>query len=401
MRNGMTCPARAASKATPRQMVAASARALALLVLTTTSVTAQAPGDPISTTVLEPAGTQTGQGRPGDLTTPTPDAPEDGFPAVISAGEGPAVDRGDKVQTPLAPETAGSTSEPVEPHTPHATAPDRTDRAEEPSAKTATVTGETAGQAMQDTADESAPSSAATVSPVDRHESPPARSPSTPSTTSAQVMLTGLWRAAVTAGETTLGFEAWLEETLGSVAPAAAHRPEIPADQAGRTRMVSERWLARAGPVALGAAGRVVTTFGSAIPTLFCAPLLVCYVELEPGEVLTNTPSWGDTVRWQVRVKTQGRDPATVVLEVKPADDAKITNLVIPTDRRLYTINLINDPEVHTPILSFLYPDSAARQIAEEIAAREAREAEAKAAADRKKEVAAAARAAEMRRAGV
>ena len=132
------------------------------------------------------------------------------------------------------------------------------------------------------------------------------------------------------------------------------------ASQAGRTRAVSERWLNRSGPVALGRSGRVITTFGAAIPVAYCAPLTICYIELEPGEVLTDTPSWGDTARWQVAVKVQGSDPETLVLEVKPSDDAEITNLVIPTDRRLYTINLVNDPEIHTPILTFLYPDSEA-----------------------------------------
>ena len=182
-----------------------------------------------------------------------------------------------------------------------------------------------------------------------------------------RAMLADLWRAAVGAGETTLGFDAWLAEAGLGPAHTGPATP-LPADQAGRTRAISERWLSRAGPVALGTAGRVVTVFGSAIPTAFCSPLLVCYIELEAGEVLTGTPSWGDSVRWQVLAKDQGLDPVTVVFEVKPAEDAGITNLVIPTDRRLYTINLVNDREVHTPILAFSYPDTAAREASEAIA---------------------------------
>ena len=205
---------------------------------------------------------------------------------------------------------------------------------------------------------------------------------------------------AVEAGETELGFTAWTaallaEETgrdQGTAAPAPVVEPG--AEQANRTRMVSERWLARAGPVALGQAGRVVTTFGAAIPTAFCAPLMVCYIELEPGEVLTGTPSWGDTTRWQLRAKVQGLDPETIVMEIKPSEDAELTNLVIPTDRRLYTINLVNDPDIHTPILSFHYPDSAARAIADRIEADRAQDAAAQAAAD-------AARAREVARTGV
>ena len=120
------------------------------------------------------------------------------------------------------------------------------------------------------------------------------------------------WRQAVATGDTALGFGDWVAELLGDEGEA-----DKEASQAGRTRAVSERWLNRSGPVALGRSGRVITTFGAAIPVAYCAPLTICYIELEPGEVLTDTPSWGDTARWQVAVKVQGSDPETLVLEVK------------------------------------------------------------------------------------
>ena len=210
-------------------------------------------------------------------------------------------------------------------------------------------------------------------------------------------MLKGLWREAVASGGTSEGFEDWLRVALNP----EPETTDEPASQASLTREVASAWDRRTGPVTLGQAGRVVTVFGEAIPTAFCSPLTVCLIELEPGEQLTDTPSWGDTVRWQVVPKRQGRDPETVVLEIKPAADAVETNLVIPTDRRLYTIALRNDPEFHTPILSFRWPDSEARAIAESIerqraeerAEEEAREAEAAALAD--------ASAAEMAHSGV
>lgn len=217
---------------------------------------------------------------------------------------------------------------------------------------------------------------------------------------SVRSLLSGLWRVAVSDGRTTLGFEDWLAETLGQqIAEAPEPLPVFPDDQEGRIRAISERWLARAGPVALGEAGRVVTVFGASIPTAFCSPFLACVIELEPGEVLTDTPSWGDSVRWQVTFKQQGQ--ATVILEVKPAEDADVTNLVIPTDRRIYTIRLVNDLAVHTPILSFSYPDTIARVASAAIAARDA---EAQATARAKAEAAAqagAVRQAELDRAGL
>ena len=226
------------------------------------------------------------------------------------------------------------------------------------------------------------------------------------------------WRHAVETGRTDLGFREWFRaairgtiddpahavsgtsvldtsvsgtsasgqygsQTVRRDGKTAAHRPgskrnsPTPASQgtqsqADRTRRISGQWQKRAAPVALGKAGRVVTTYGEAIPTAFCSPLTVCYIELEAGEVLTDTPSWGDTARWQATVKVQGSSPETLVLEIKPSDDAGTTNMVIPTDRRLYTITLVNDADVHTPVLSFRYPDTAARKARERIAARKA-----------------------------
>lgn len=184
-------------------------------------------------------------------------------------------------------------------------------------------------------------------------------------------LLKALWREAVASGETAEGFEAWLSAELnegsGTAAPATS--------QAARSREVAVAWDGRTSPVAAGPAGRVVTTFGEAIPVAHCSPLKVCYIELEPGEQLTDTPSIGDSARWQFVPKIQGRSPAErVVIEIKPAQDAKDTNLVIPTDRRLYSISLVNDPDYHTPILAFRWPDSEARAAAEGIERRRAEE---------------------------
>ena len=183
-------------------------------------------------------------------------------------------------------------------------------------------------------------------------------------------MLKGLWREAVASGKTSEGFETWLSAALNP----PPEDPSVPESHAARTREVAAVWNQRTGPVALGEAGRVVTTFGEAIPVAYCSPLTVCYIELEPGEQLTDSPSIGDSVRWQVAVKLQGWDPETVLLEIKPSEDAVQTNLVVPTDRRIYTITLVNDRYVHTPILAFRWPDSEAREIAESIARRRAEE---------------------------
>ena len=414
---------------------------LALFTLAPAPVQAQTPGAPITTTPLAPAASEAetaarsqrpeGQPAPGgdaaasggrrDTDNGAAAEPASSPSSLFSSGadaQDPRETRSTGADATRGPASAADSAadfigapEEAEPQA----ATRETSPAPRPEAVTDAVTGaetETgtdgrarAGTGAQDTASRDTTADAAREQARD---GPPAET--APAETPVREMLAGLWRAAVASGETTHGFEVWLAEALGgadgaaagtgrSAAPALPAR--MPSDQAGRTRLASERWLARAGPVALGDAGRVVTTFGSAIPTVFCAPLMVCYIELEPGEVITGTPSWGDTARWQVGTKVQGFDPETVLVEVKPAADAQLTNIVIPTDRRVYTINLVNDPDVHTPILSFLYPDSAARAAAEAVAARDAERAEARAAEDRRKAQAAAARSAELARSGV
>ena len=210
-------------------------------------------------------------------------------------------------------------------------------------------------------------------------------------------LLKGLWREAVASGDTSEGFETWLSAALNP----KPEDPSLPESQAGRSREVAVAWSRRTGPVALGKAGRVVTTFGESIPVAHCSPLKVCYIELEPGETLTDTPSVGDSLRWQVALKVQGRNPETPVLEIKPAADAVETNLVIPTDRRLYTITLVNDPEFHTPIVAFRWPDSEVRAAAERIERQMAEELAAEAALAEEAAVRADVTAAEMAHSGV
>ena len=397
--------------------------ALALFALAPAPAQAQTPGAPITTTPLAPAASEADAASRDRRDTDNGAAaePASSPSSLFSSGadaQDPRETRSTGADATRGPASAADSAadfigapEEAEPQA----ATRETSPAPRPEAVTDAVTGaetETgtdgrarAGTGAQDTASRDTTADAAREQARDV---PPAET--APAETPVREMLAGLWRAAVASGETTHGFEVWLAEALGgadgaaagtgrSAAPALPAR--MPSDQAGRTRLASERWLARAGPVALGDAGRVVTTFGSAIPTVFCAPLMVCYIELERGEVITGTPSWGDTARWQVGTKVQGFDPETVLVEVKPAADAQLTNIVIPTDRRVYTINLVNDPDVHTPILSFLYPDSAARAAAEAVAARDAERAEARAAEDRRKAQAAAARGAELARSGV
>lgn len=111
--------------------------------------------------------------------------------------------------------------------------------------------------------------------------------------------------------------------------------------------------------------------FGHVQPTLRCAPLRVCRIELQRGEeVIDWVP--GDPERWVVDFAT-GPDSVTVVV-TKPValpDGCDLTtNLVLMTTRRIYDVTLDSPPcseqgestnpdLPYTRQLKFYYPDDA------------------------------------------
>src|SRR3977135_4254314 len=52
-------------------------------------------------------------------------------------------------------------------------------------------------------------------------------------------------------------------------------------------------------------------TFGASLPVIICAPLQVCDVELQPGEVVRSVQV-GDNVRWSVEPAVTGVAPLEV-----------------------------------------------------------------------------------------
>jgi len=90
----------------------------------------------------------------------------------------------------------------------------------------------------------------------------------------------------------------------------------------------------------------------------------VCDIELERGEVIVGEPQIGDGVRWKVSPAVHGAGTAkTTHVIVKPTARSIETNLIIPTDRRVYHLRLVSvdDSARFTRYISFYYPDSAAK----------------------------------------
>jgi len=135
----------------------------------------------------------------------------------------------------------------------------------------------------------------------------------------------------------------------------------------------------------------VLAPFGHQVPVVRCAPLRVCLIELEEGELVLNTVT-GDAARWILDRAVAGPRAATTVIVAKPTACNLTTNLVVTTDRRIYQITLDARPcrseegenphEPFTRLLRFYYPDELVRTWASaEEARRAAAAAEARAAA--------------------
>jgi len=108
----------------------------------------------------------------------------------------------------------------------------------------------------------------------------------------------------------------------------------------------------------LDSGGRVVFEFSESAPTIVCAPLRVCDIELQPGETVQGAPHIGDGVRWKIGPAVSGADDARVThLIVKPTEPNLDTNLIVPTDRRTYHLRLVSSTTQYVSSVAFDYPD--------------------------------------------
>jgi P-type conjugative transfer protein TrbG len=136
---------------------------------------------------------------------------------------------------------------------------------------------------------------------------------------------------------------------------------------------VSESWQGEKNPPSPGPDGRVMYSYGAGLPTVVCAPLRVCMIELEPGEKIVGEPHIGDSVRWIISPAMYGAgDQATPVIILKPQTPGLDTNLLITTDRRAYYIRLISKPEDYVARVAFAYPEDDSRKWQQQLAAQQA-----------------------------
>lgn len=129
-----------------------------------------------------------------------------------------------------------------------------------------------------------------------------------------------------------------------------------------RALFLSQRWKGRNEMPHAGEDGYVRFLFGATLPTVVCAPLQVCDLALQAGEIVNNV-NLGDSVRWKVTPGISGTNGTqTTHLIIKAFDAGLVTSLDVQTDRRSYAVKLVSTEAQWMPLAAFNYPDDAQAQ---------------------------------------
>jgi len=125
---------------------------------------------------------------------------------------------------------------------------------------------------------------------------------------------------------------------------------------------IAQKWQAASAtgikPVS-GTDGSIRYLFGAQEPSIVCAVLQVCDVELQAGEQV-NSIHLGDTARWTVEPAITGSGPAEIQhLIIKPMDVGLETSLIVTTNRRTYHFRLRSHRTQFMPRVAFTYTEDA------------------------------------------
>lgn len=110
-------------------------------------------------------------------------------------------------------------------------------------------------------------------------------------------------------------------------------------------------------PPVAGPDGAIRYMFGTQQPSVVCAVLQICDIELQLGEQV-NSIHLGDTARWHVEPAVTGSGASEVQhLIVKPLDVGLETSLLVTTNRRTYHFRLRSHRTEFMPRIAFSYPE--------------------------------------------
>ena len=125
---------------------------------------------------------------------------------------------------------------------------------------------------------------------------------------------------------------------------------------------IAERWKdasAKGLKPSQGPDGSINFLFGASQPSIVCAVMQVCDIQLQPGERVQGI-HLGDTSRWTVEPAVTGSGANEVIhVIVKPYDVGLDTTLIITTDRRSYHLRLRSHRTQFMPKVTFTYPEVA------------------------------------------
>lgn len=108
---------------------------------------------------------------------------------------------------------------------------------------------------------------------------------------------------------------------------------------------------------------RIQYAFGQDKAVLLCAPLQICIIELQPGEIiLRNGLHTGDTVRWHTDLALGAKQQTHLI--VKTIEAGIATNMTILTDRRRYVIHLVAAANNYMSAIYWHYPHTEAEALA-------------------------------------
>lgn len=142
--------------------------------------------------------------------------------------------------------------------------------------------------------------------------------------------------------------------TIGLTKPCLSE--DMTATELKASRQSAE-WQKGTGIVTRGADGKVVFLYGEAQPSVICAPLQVCDIELEPQESVKDV-LLGDSVRWSVEAASSGGGRGeTIHLIVRPTEAGLQTSMIVTTSRRTYHIRLRSHESQYMARVGFSYPN--------------------------------------------
>ena len=153
-------------------------------------------------------------------------------------------------------------------------------------------------------------------------------------------------------------------QTVPAIAPAPAQvsmsNPPVPLNSKERRALELVReWKRNPDKPRREADGSVKYLHGATLPTLICTPLQVCAIRLQEGEVVNDVHA-GDASRWKITRAMTGTGQSEITnVVVKPIESGLVTNMIITTDRRSYTVKLVSTKHEWMPSISFAYPDDA------------------------------------------